>query len=238
MGFNYSDFESGAIKGFQFARPNCGRNEYRQGILNAAKARLFEQDVNKDGVLTFDEYVNANEYANQRSDSLNNRGPVEASGNYQEYLNAQAMKRQIYAEDFNSLDVNGDGVLDKTELANEINLMDRLDGNEDGTVTQKGRKSLWNPQRSSEAIAEGLCDNYEDFNAENLGKPWDLYGKEYSKYMGNLFKQDSLYPQVFLPYQTHMYNQVQNINGLLDNTQSIFNNLIDMIKYMFMQNSY
>ena len=202
MLFNYSDFQSGAIRGFQFAK-GCCRNEYRNGILNAAKARLFEQDLNKDGVLTFDEFVSANEYANQKNNVMNCQSPAGLCS-YGDFVNTKQAKMRMQAEDFKALDVNQDGVLDKRELANEINLMDRLGGKEDGKVTQRGFNALWG-NSDPRQISAMLRNNYLDFNAKNLGMPWDKGSAGFSRDMGEMLNPYNLNN----PLATRMTNPVQ-----------------------------
>ena len=182
--FNYSDFQAGILRNFQFAQ-GINRNEYRQGVLNAAQARLFEQDLNRDGVLTFDEVVNSNEYAKRKSDAFNCQPSAELCGSYQDYADTQQAKMRIRAEEFKALDVNQDGVLDQRELANEINLMDRLGGKEDGIVSQNGFNKLWN-NSDPKQIGAMLRDNYRYNNMKNLGMPWDKFGKNYSRRVGEI----------------------------------------------------
>ena len=182
--FNYSDFQAGMLSKFQFAN-GINRNEYRQGVLNAAQARIFEQDLNKDGVLTFDEFVSANEYANKKADAFNGRPASDLGENCRDYALTQQAKMRMQAEDFKALDVNQDGVLDQRELANEISLMDLLGGKKDGVVSQKGLDNLWGRKNPAE-IADLLRENYLRFNAKNLGMPWDKFGDGYSRNIGEI----------------------------------------------------
>lgn len=240
MGFNYSDFTSGAISGFKFARKGCDRNEYRQGILNAAQARLFEQDLNKDGVLTLDEYISANEYSLQKQAAMYGTNTGEADGSYEDFVLTQQAKMQIQAEDFRALDINGDGVLDQRELANEINLMDRYDGKEDGTVSQKGFEKLWGSNDSARRIGRRLRNNYNNFNAKNLGMPWDKYGSDYSEACGEIFNPYNLnsnpyiYNRTPFLYNNYFYTPQINVNSLMQNIYNQFFN----INGLFGVNSY
>ncbi|MBQ7449858.1 hypothetical protein IJS77_00445, partial [bacterium] len=192
LGFNYTDFQSGAIRGFKFANNGCCRNEYRQGVLNAAQTRIFEQDLNKDGVLTLDEFINADNYATQKQDAMNCQSSAQLAGNYGDYVKSQAINQEGQIKAFQALDVNRDGVLDQRELANEISLMDALgdkNGSRDGVVSQRGYESLWcDPNKTPEQQAAMLRENYRNFNAANLGMAYDKYGEEYSRKCGSTFQ--------------------------------------------------
>ena len=250
--FNYSDFQAGLLRKFQFARPGCGRNEYRQGVLNAAQARLFEQDLNRDGVLTFDEYVRANEYVNQKRDAANCRTPIELSGNYHDYTRMQQQKLHMYAQDFKALDVNQDGVLDKRELANEISLMDKLGGRKDGIVSQRGHERLWN-NSDPRVIGAMLRDNYLKTNAKNLGMPWDRFGNRYSRNVGEICNPYNLNnplavrganpygQQIISPIAPQAYNpiaQMYNPTGYIPMAQSIYPNMLNSIRQNAYMNGY
>ena len=239
--FNYSDFQAGLLRSFQFARPGCGRNEYRQGALNAAQARLFEQDVNRDGVLTLDEFVNAENYANQKEDALKGQSPA-CMGNYQDYVANQYKQRTMQIEAFKALDVNQDGVLDQRELANEISLMDKLGGRKDGIVSQRGFERLWCRPDSMRQIGAMLRDNYGKFNYKNIGMPWDKCGDYRSRIAGEIYNPFNLNSpmapqmgnpfaqQLISPIAPQVYNpigQMYNPIGYRPLAQSIYPNQIN-----------
>ena len=241
--FNYSDFQAGLLRNFQFARPGCGRNEYRQGVINAAQARIFEQDLNRDGVLTFDEFVNAENYANQKEDAFKGQANP-CLGNYQDYVKNQRIQREMQIEAFKALDVNQDGVLDQRELANEISLMDKLGGKKDGIVSQKGFENLWRRPDSMDKIGAMLRDNYSRFNYKNIGMPWDKFGDNYSRNIGEIcnpynlntpFAAQRVNPfaqQLRSPIAPQAYNpigQMYNPIGYRPMAQSIYPNQINRL---------
>ena len=256
--FNYSDFQAGLLKSFQFARPGCGRNEYRQGALNAARARIFEQDLNRDGVLTLDEFVNAENYANQKEDAFKCQSPV-YMGSYQDYVANQIKQRTMQIEAFKALDINQDGVLDQRELANEISLMDKLGGRKDGIVSQRGFENLWCRPDSMNQIGAMLRDNYSKFNYKNIGMPWDRCGDRNSRIAGDFYNPFNLNspiaPQVYNPigqlYNPTGYrplaqsicpsglntiNQNVYMNGYFNIIQNMINQLINTIRMLISQN--
>ena len=100
---------------------------------------------------------------------------------YDEYLKSH---KGAVDKDFKNLDVNGDGFLDKFEIANELNLLDSLSSEDnlpDGTINQRGKERLYgDPQKTSQTIGAMLRRNYENFS-----KGWEDYFNDYKTVQPN-----------------------------------------------------
>lgn len=189
----WADYANGVAVQATFAKPKeaeaknpndrfAGKREYRTGILNAAFGRIADCDEDGDGRISYDEYVKSHKAA--VDNATGHDAPINNDDDFVDFCNKQYNANKEQKEDFKNLDVNGDGFLDKFEIANELNLLDSLSSEDDlpdGTINQRGRERLYgDPQKTSQKIGAMLRRNYENFS-----KGWEDYFNDYKAVQPN-----------------------------------------------------
>ena len=185
-------YKTGQVSGYRFADPQravakysdadrktAARSEYRQGLINTAQGSISIFDKNDDGKLSAREYYREQNYFHQR-----------ATGG----INAD---RNAIMEEFDCLDINGDGFIDYKERANELSYLDRTkeSNSNNGVITADGEMREAR-QLLRGNLAHDLDYNYDTYKMENLGEVGDIdkdltlktsnpFGQRYDRGYGN-----------------------------------------------------
>lgn len=248
--FNYSDYTDALVNNgsYRFAPEDANRDEYRAGLQKTAKGLIKAFDDNNDGHMNEDEFIKK-----EKSEHTRLEHTVDDAFGLTDKERADLKKKYKYngvrtREVFKAMDLNGDGKLSTSEVANVILLCDANDSpdNEaDGAIGTTGLGRVFSDKKSPETIRKALVQNYKDQNMAKLGKKGDIERTNIRRDIGSVVDVANQQGMNDLLLQTILQNNFgssQNINNIqngniINNFQKIIHDILNLILQLLGINS-